>query len=132
MPQAQLFQHDEILTLVGGTGTNVYSDNLSYVAVASTLSVRPPITLSDQNVLSLTFSNPGNGAITLQYGNTVAALKGGSNILLSSSFDGTYIQISADLSSCAKLVTNDPYKEIALDNVIKIASNGVNSFYIFV
>ena len=88
------------------------------------------MTLSHQNVLSLTFSNPGNGAITLQYGNTVAALKGGSNVLLTSAFDGTYIQISADLRSCAELVTNDPYKEIALDNLFKISSDGIRNFYI--
>ena len=97
---------------------NVYSDNSTYAAVASTLSATAPIQLSNQNALSvdlssylttavaastyqpiLTFSNPGSGAISMQYGNTVPALKGGPNVLVSSSFDGTYIQISVNLSA---------------------------------
>ena len=32
-PQALLYQNGEILTLVGGTGMNVYSDNSTYAAV---------------------------------------------------------------------------------------------------
>ena len=78
---------------------NVYSDNSTYAAVASTLSVTPPITLSNQNVLSLTFANPGNNAISLNYmGNIVAALAAGSNCSVSRSLDGTTITIDAHIS----------------------------------